>query len=116
MPQIRVLGDGIICGAIIVGIASAVLLGRSYDVFPALRQVKTAGLYRLVRHPMYSSSIAIKLGYVLRHPSVFNACLFLGVALLYNLRATYEEHLMSSSELYRRYMQEVKYRFLPGTY
>lgn len=108
-----VAGDVMIIAGLLLGIATALVLGRSYDVLPALRGVSTALVYKAIRHPMYLSSIAIKLGYVLRHPSWYNAGLFAVVALLYVKRATYEEEVMAQDERYVDYMKRVRYRFIP---
>lgn len=95
---------------------TAFILGRSYDFLPALRRVKTQYLYKIVRHPMYLSSIIIKLGYVLKNPSVYNVLLLAVVVILYDRRAKYEEDIMSHDNLYVDYLQQVKYRFVPGVY
>ena len=65
---------------------------------------------------MYVSSIAIKLGYVLKNPSIHNVFLLLVVTILYDRRARYEEEIMSRSSSYVSYSQQVKYRFLPRIY
>ncbi|MHC4388963.1 MAG: methyltransferase family protein [Planctomycetota bacterium] len=95
---------------------TALILGRSYDFLPALRHVKTGYTYQIVRHPMYLSSILIKLGYVLKNPSIYNAFLLLIITLLYDRRAKYEEDVMSHSNAYVGYLQQVKHRFIPGVY
>ena len=64
--------DSLIILAVVWGIMTAFILGRSYDFLPALRDVKTEYLYKIVRHPMYLSSIIIKMGYTLKNPSVYN--------------------------------------------
>ncbi len=110
------LADGLIWLAIALGAWTALLLGRSYDFLPALRGVQTGWLYQLVRHPMYVSSIAIKLGYVLRHPSIYNCVLLIVVAVLYDRRARYEEAVMLHDASYAAYVHRVKRRFIPGVY
>lgn len=102
--------------AVLIGIMTAFTLGRSYDFLPALRQVKTKFVYRIVRHPMYLSSIAIKIGYILKYPSIYNILLLMVIVVLYDKRAKYEEEIMSNSESYLRYLKQVRYRFVPGLY
>jgi protein-S-isoprenylcysteine O-methyltransferase Ste14 len=102
--------------ALLLGIASAFTLGRSYDFLPALRHVKTKYLYQIIRHPMYLSSIIIKFGYVLKNPSIYNALLFIVLIVLYDKRAKYEEYVMSKDSSYVDYLRQVKYRFIPGAY
>jgi protein-S-isoprenylcysteine O-methyltransferase Ste14 len=108
-----VAGDVLVTAGILLGIASAAVLGRSYDVLPALRGVSTAFVYGVVRHPMYLSSIAIKVGYVLLHPSWYNAGLLAIVTFLYVKRAMYEEGVLKRDPRYADYMNRVQYRFIP---
>jgi protein-S-isoprenylcysteine O-methyltransferase Ste14 len=83
---------------------------------PALRYVKTKLVYQFVRHPMYLSSIIIKLGYVMNNPSIYNVLLLMVIIVLYDKRARYEEDIMSHNSSYVEYLQQVKYRFIPGVY
>lgn len=108
--------DAFIIFAIILGIVAAIILGRSYDFLPALRRVRTKYVYQIVRHPMYLSSIIIKLGYVLKNLSVYNALLLIVVTIFYDKRAKYEEDIMSNDNAYVNYLQRVKHRFIPGIY
>ncbi len=100
----------------LVGLPAILTLGRSFGLFPALRKVKTKYIYQVVRHPMYLASILFKLGYVLKNPSVYNVLLFAVIVILYDRRAKYEEGIMSHDNLYVDYLQQVKYRFIPGIY
>jgi len=102
--------------AILLGIVTAFILGRSYDFLPASRRVRIRYVYQIIRHPMYLSSIIIKLGYVLKNPSLYNVLLVVVVIVLYDRRARYEEDTMSHDNSYVDYMHQVKYRFIPGVY
>jgi hypothetical protein len=42
----------------VIAISALVFLGRSFGVVAALRRVKTCGLYRWVRHPVYAGYLA----------------------------------------------------------
>lgn len=108
--------NAIVVFAILLGIVTAFILGRSYDFLPALRRVRTQYVYQIIRHPMYLSSIIIKLGYVLKNPSLYNVLLVAVVILLYDKRAKYEEDTMSHDNAYVDYMHRVRYRFIPGVY
>ena len=100
----------------LIGLPAIFTLGRSFGLFPALRKVKTKYVYQFVRHPMYLASIFFKLGYVLKNPSVYNVLLLAVVVVLYDRRAKYEEDIMSYDNSYVDYLQQVKYRFVPGIY
>ena len=106
----------LVIAANILGFLTAFTLGRSFGLFPALRKVKTRYVYQIVRHPMYLASMFFKLGYVLKNPSVYNILLLAVVVILYDRRAKYEEDIMSHDNSYVDYLQQVKYRFVPGIY
>lgn len=109
-------GDALIAVAGLSSLAAALTLGRSFDIFPALRRVKTRYAYQVVRHPIYLSAIAMRVGYVLKNPSIYNAVLLIIVAILYDRRAKYEEDVLSCDGSYVDYLRRVKYRFVPGIY
>ncbi len=109
-------GDTLIGVSVLFSLMAAMVLGRSFDIFPALRRVKTRYVYQIVRHPIYLSAIVLRLGYVLKNPSVYNAELLALVAVLYDRRAKYEEDILSHDRSYVEYLRRVKYRFVPGVY
>jgi protein-S-isoprenylcysteine O-methyltransferase Ste14 len=65
---------------------------------------------------MYLSSIVIKLGYLLKHPSWYNGALFLLVTFLYIKRSICEEEIMLTDKRYTVYMKKVRSRFMPGLF
>jgi protein-S-isoprenylcysteine O-methyltransferase Ste14 len=109
-------GDALIAVAILSSLAAALTLGRSFDVFPALRRVKTRYAYGIVRHPIYLSALILRVGYILKNPSLYNAALLALVAVLYDRRAKYEEDILSCDNSYVDYLRRVKYRVVPGIY
>ena len=115
-PILLFWAEVLIVFAILLGIVTAIILDRSYDFLPALRHVKTKCVYQIVRHPMYVSSIIIKLGYVLKNASMYNSVLLVVIIVLYDRRARFEEDIMSHDDSYVEYMKKVKYRFIPGIY
>src|SRR4030042_1201681 len=56
-----VAGDTLIGVGVLFGLTAAIALGRSFDVFPALRQVETRYMYRIVRHPISLSALGLRL-------------------------------------------------------
>jgi protein-S-isoprenylcysteine O-methyltransferase Ste14 len=99
----------------VLGIAALVQLGKSFGVLIALRRVRTAGLYSLIRHPMYLSDIVMRLGYVLSHASWPNLALFVASSGCYAVRAVLEERFLAMQDpVYAEYMSRVRYRFIPG--
>jgi protein-S-isoprenylcysteine O-methyltransferase Ste14 len=116
LAALRLTGDTLIAAGVLLALAAALVLGRSFDLFPALRRVKTQYVYQIVRHPIYLSALVLRLGYVLKNPSLYNAALLLLVAVLYDRRARYEEAVLSHDRSYIDYLRRVKYRFVPGVY
>ena len=115
-PNLLFMADIFVVFSILLGVATVLVLGRSFGLFPALRKVKTRYVYQIVRHPMYLAAMFFKLGYVLKNPSIYNILLLVVVIILYDRRAKYEEDIMSHDNSYVDYSQKVKYRFIPGIY
>jgi protein-S-isoprenylcysteine O-methyltransferase Ste14 len=93
-------------------------LGRNWSVTLKVRQnhaVVKAGVYRLVRHPMYSSFLLLGLAQLLLLPNWFaGASGLVGVGLLFVFRVGREERMMLESfgDEYRSYMAGTK-RIIP---
>ncbi|MGE5679395.1 MAG: methyltransferase family protein [Bacillota bacterium] len=102
--------------AIVLGIITLINLGRSFGVVPAVRVIKTGGLYGFIRHPMYVSDFLFKLPVVLKYFSLYNLFIFAFSIVLYILRAGYEEEILMKNDEYRCYAEKVKYRFIPFIY
>ncbi|MHB2018959.1 MAG: methyltransferase family protein [Candidatus Xenobia bacterium] len=84
-----------------ITIVSVATLGRSFGIRPAVRQVVSRGIYRYVRHPVYTGEILTTLGLCMLHawPA---AWLILAVfVILQSWRARMEEaHLAAASADY----------------
>lgn len=113
-------GNGILPGAAILIYVGAVMhlggmlsLNRSIGMVPARRIIKTGGLYRLVRHPLYASYIISSIGYLLINTSPRNVTIFAGTAALLTMRLLREERHLALDKNYREYMARVKFRVLP---
>ena len=100
----------------ITTIISIQCLGRSFAVLPSLRDIRTSGVYRFVRHPIYLSYIVAALGTLMRHPSLYNSSVLLAGVVLMMCRIRFEERLLAQEEIYRNYMDAVRYRLIPGLY
>ena len=100
----------------ITTIISIQCLGRSFAVLPSIRDIRTSGVYRFVRHPIYLSYIVAALGTLMRHPSLYNSSVLLAGVVLMMCRIRFEERLLAQDEIYRNYMAAVRYRLIPGLY
>ncbi|SHG50558.1 isoprenylcysteine carboxylmethyltransferase family protein [Massilia sp. CF038] len=88
-------------------------LNRSIGMVPAKRVIKTQGLYRLVRHPLYASYLLSFCGYMLTNTSPANVAVFGITVALLALRILREERHLAQDGHYRDYMAQVKFRLLP---
>jgi len=113
---IHLLSQGIIVAANLLGIATLFNLGRSFGILIACRGVKTGGLYRIIRHPMYLSDILLRVGYTVSHFNAVTVGLALFSISLYIHRARLEEAFLAGQPGYRAYMEKVRYRLLPGIF
>jgi protein-S-isoprenylcysteine O-methyltransferase Ste14 len=102
--------------ALLAGIAAIVTLGCSFGVVPANRGIKQNGLYRFVRHPIYSFYIIFDLGLICISFSPRNVVVLLGFVIACYLRASYEEKLLHLDPAYRDYAGKTRYMFLPGIF
>ena len=93
-----------------------VYLGRSFGVVAANRGLKTAGPYRLVRHPIYFSHTVTSAGFCLANPSALNLGLFALTLACQLLRIRAEERVLSATAAYSAYRAEVRWRLIPGVY
>ena len=88
-------------------------LSRTIEVAENQKVIDT-GLYSIVRHPMYSTTLLLFLAMPLVLGSVFSFLIFLAYPFIIAKRIKGEEALLEK-ELpgYREYKQKVKYRLIP---
>ncbi|MDC8759246.1 methyltransferase family protein [Janthinobacterium fluminis] len=98
---------------ILIQIAGLISLNRSYGLVAAKRRIKTGGMYRLVRHPMYASYLLSFTAYVLANTSAANVLTYVLTLAMLGLRMLREERHLGQDADYRAYMGRVKYRVLP---
>ena len=74
----------------------------------------TSGIYRYIRHPLYSSLLFLAWGALLKAPAPASAALAVlaSAALVATARAEERENTAKFGEEYTRYMRATK-RFLP---
>lgn len=98
----------------ILQIAALLSLNRSIGLLPAYRGVKSGGLYRWVRHPLYTAYVITYLGYWINNQSLNNAAVVLvGTAFLV-MRIYYEEALLLKYADYTRYANRIRWRLIPS--
>ena len=94
-------------------IAGLLSLNRSFGLVAAQREIKTGGVYRVIRHPLYASYLISLSGYVLANTSTANLLIYGATMSLLLARLLREERFLAADVRYRAYMRQVKYRLLP---
>lgn len=97
-----------------IALGAKLSLRRSFGIVPANRGVKRGGLYRFVRHPMYSGYMINQFGFLLLYFSAWNVAIYTVAWLSFWIRAREEEKFLSQDPDYRDYASHVKSRLLPG--
>lgn len=110
-----------VCGllmflGLLTSLGAKLSLRRSFGIAAANRGVKVAGLYRLVRHPMYLGYGLIYVGFLLMNPTWRNLAVYAGAFVCQVLRIFAEERHLQQDPLYRNYMDQVRYRLVPGLF
>ena len=112
----RTAGQITVVTANILAVICLVTLGKSFGILVACRELRVTGVYSLVRHPMFSSDLLLRLGYVMAHPSLKTGVLLVLCCGLYYWRAVLEERFLVQNTAYADYMRRVPHRFIPGLF
>lgn len=107
------LGEILLVFGLAMQILSLASLNRSFGLLPALRGVKSSGMYSWVRHPLYAAYVIMFLGYLVNNQSLSNvAVAIFGTAFLV-MRIHYEEDFLIQQADYRRYVGRTRWRLIP---
>jgi protein-S-isoprenylcysteine O-methyltransferase Ste14 len=116
-----VLGVAVMAAALVMFRVTHKQLGRNWSVSLETRtdhKLVTGGLYRWVRHPMYSSFLLLAIGQCLLLPNwIAGPIGLVAIAILFFFRVGREEAMMMETfgEEYRRYMTRTA-RIVPFVY
>lgn len=114
LPQSATVTASVVGLAIVI--AGKVTLGRSFGLMPANRGVVSAGVYRVVRHPIYLGYLITHVAFLLATPSAWNIAALVAADAALLLRAVCEEQTLSRDSQYRAYQQVVRWRVCPGLF
>lgn len=118
-------GDSIVLAlqllAIVFSFVGMLSLNRSYGTVPANRGVRTNGLYRFVRHPVYAGYFVSLTCFALQNLSSWDIALWNILLALVTLtamvfRIRYEEEFLMRDEAYQAFAEKTRYRILPGVW
>ena len=104
---IGLLGYGLVLWSLLV-------LGRSFGIAPADRDLVTQGPYRYIRHPMYLGELILRAALVITSPQpLLAATLLFALMIIQVARALREERIINA---YKTYSGRVRYRLIPGVW
>lgn len=110
----RFVTHGLALASLVVSASARVSLGRNIGFVPAQRELVTSYAYGIVRHPIYTGLFLSLTAFVLRAWSPTNLLLSAVPAVLFVIKSFMEERFLSEDPAYRRYMNRVRSRWLPG--
>lgn len=99
-----------------IHVGAKLALRRSFGVVASNRGVKVAGVYRIVRHPMYLGYVVSQIGILLAGPSLTNVLIIAMCWTLFIKRIIAEERLLLRDAAYQDYAAQTRYRVIPGLY
>jgi len=97
----------------VLQILGLISLNRSFALVAAQRELKTRGMYRFVRHPLYASYLLTFTGYILANTTLWNFVLYVMTMGFLFVRIEREEKHLVLDPVYGKYMQQVRYRVIP---
>jgi protein-S-isoprenylcysteine O-methyltransferase Ste14 len=108
------VSTALITGGVSLSILAKLSLRRSFGLVAANRGVKSDGLYRFVRHPMYSGYIVNHIGVLLLFLSAWNVAVIALAWILLWMRTCEEEKVLLRDPAYQNYAEHVRSRLVPG--
>ena len=108
-----VVGQFLVCTGLVLQALSMLSLNRSIGMVPANRGIVTTGLYRVVRHPLYSAYFITLIGYLISNLTLGNALVLALWFPLQMLRIVEEERFLKQDPAYILFMERTHWRLIP---
>ena len=119
LPYLQVLGAGICMLGLLLSLIAAMNLGKNLTPLPCPKkdaQLVEVGLYRFVRHPIYSGVLLVALGWLLVYPSALVLMYVLALFVFFEMKTRKEEiWLLEKFPAYAQYRHRVK-KLIPWVY
>ncbi|HLK32009.1 MAG TPA: methyltransferase [Terriglobales bacterium] len=109
-----VLINGLAILGVWIAIIARLSLGRNIGLVPAQREIVTSGMYRYMRHPVYSAYFISAISWGLSCFSPANALVIGAGCVMYVVKTLMEESFLSQDPKYAAYMAKVRWRWFPG--
>ncbi|MBH1960063.1 MAG: isoprenylcysteine carboxylmethyltransferase family protein [Flavobacteriia bacterium] len=113
-PAVTVSGMALAVLGLAIAVFSVINLNRSLTVFPTSKkgaELIESGLYRWVRHPIYTGIILLVFGFAAGIGSVHKLGIAICMLVLFYLKSTYEE-----KQLLKQYPNYADYRRRTGRF
>jgi len=107
------VGETVAFVGIVLVLGAFFSLNRSFGLAPENRGIKTAGAYRVVRHPMYLGYILAETGFVYDNLTILNLLILAVSVLFLLLRLRAEERLLLQDPNYRAYTEKTRWKLIP---
>lgn len=101
------------CAGLSITIAGILALNKSFGLIAANRGVKTDGIYRFVRHPLYLGYFVSSVAYIIQNTSYPNLVVFTVFVFFQVLRIITEEELLDHDPAYAEYKKQTPWRVIP---
>jgi len=107
------VGQAVQIAGLVLEVAAIMALSRSFGLLPAHRGIKSDGLYRLVRHPLYMAYTLAWLGYVINNFSLYNIAVLVFATGFQVLRIRNEEAFLRRYPDYVTLSERTRWRLVP---
>lgn len=108
------IGVAICIGGMLLVIYAKLIIGTSFGLLPASREVVRRGPYRFIRHPIYVGYLITHVGFIASDFTWRNLMVLTTLYLCQFVRVLREEKVLGQEEAYRVYCRDVPYRFCYG--
>ena len=109
----NLVGQVIQCLGLLLQLAAIFSLNRSFGIVPANRGIKTGGMYRYLRHPLYGTYLLGQVGFLINNLTAANMVVVVTALILQIARIFEEEKFLMNDEAYREYAAKTRWRLIP---
>lgn len=98
---------------IVIVIWGAISLNKSFGLVAVNRGIKTGGIYKYIRHPLYAGYLVQFTGYWFQNMTMPNTMVLILWMNFEVLRLFAEEKVLSQDPVYAEYMKKTRWRLIP---